>query len=170
MAFKILKITNWSDSRDSTRRVNVMDNGHRDILVNPNHMSDILVDPSSASKCILKYWDNHLDRREGYSVIHADNTVASIIAASDTPFDSVMITLPIHRHNNPEEKTVDTTIPVKCLAYADRYNPDPNNHCWVVYYNAAFKRREVLTHLSIEDIEHTSETGSTTHSVFTSLY
>lgn len=171
MAFKILEITNWSDKRDSAYRIAPADGGHRHILLNTDeHMSDILVDPSDANKSIFKYFDNPKDRRESYSVIHANNTVASIIAAADTPFDSNYITLPIHKNNNPEAATVDTTIPVTSLSFADRCNRDPNNHCWVVYYNAAFKRREVLTHLSIEDLEYLSETGSTTASEFTSLY
>lgn len=108
----------------------------------------------------FKFFDNYLDRRESWSVIKANTSVAAIQAADDTPFFSNMITLPIHRNNDPDKATVDTTIPVSALAYADKYNRD-DEHIWVIFYNAAFKRREVLTHLTLEQLEDIAETGTT---------
>jgi len=163
--YKICTVTNWSDSRDSTRRIAPADvSGSRQILLNPNRFSDIKVRDLTlvTSKSIFKFFDNHLDRREGYSVVKADDPVVSLITAADTAFHSNMITLPIHKNNNPDNATVDHTMNVDCIAYADSYNPDPTNHCWVVYYNAAFKRREVLTSYNIDQIADIAETGSTT--------
>ena len=160
MAYTIITVTDWQDKRDSAYRVAPADAGSREILINPNRVSDLVVDPADANKCIFKFFDNNLDRRESYSTIHADETVQSIIDAGDTAFFSNMITLNIHRYNNPNKATVATTIPVSCIAYADRYNQD-NEHCWIVYYNAAFKRREVLADLTIEQLEDIAETGTT---------
>jgi hypothetical protein len=95
-------------------------------------------------------------------VIKTNTAVSTLVAAADTAFFSTFITINIHKNNNPDAATIATTIPVSCLAYADRYNPDPDNHCWIVYYNAAFKRREVLADLNIEHLEDLAETGSTT--------
>jgi hypothetical protein len=127
-------------------------------------MSDIIVDPDNAAHSRFKYFDNPRDRRESWSTVWCNNTVAEIIAAADTDFHSNMITIPIHKHNNPDEATVDHTMPVEALTYVDRYNPDPANHCWICYYNAAFKRREVLAGLSMEDIPDIAQYGSTTSS------
>jgi len=170
MAYKILDITRFADKRDSAYRVAPADGGSRKYLLNPSHITELIVDPSSASKSIFKFFDNHLDRRESWALVHANNTVASIVAAADTPFDSNMITIPIHKNNNPLNATTDFTMPSDCISFATPYNPDPNNHCWIVYYLSAFKRREVLAHISLEDLEYLSETGSTTASEFTSLY
>jgi len=159
-----LTITRFADKRDSTYRIAPRDGGSRDIVLNTANMSDILVNPDDDTKSIFKYFDNPRDRRESWALVHANNTVAEIIAAADTDFHSNMITLPIHKHNNPDEVTVDHTMPVEAITYVDRYNPDPANYCWICYYNAAFKRREVLCHYSMEDIPDIAEFGSTTSS------
>lgn len=163
----LANITNWSDTRDSAYRIAPSDNlGYRTILLNPNRIGELLeADDSTIQvpKSIFKFWDNHLDRREKWSVVKANIAVATIIAAADTPFASAMITINIHKDNNPNKATVATTIPVSCLAYADKYNQD-DEHCWIVYYNAAFKRREVLADLTIEQLEDIAETGSTSTS------
>jgi hypothetical protein len=163
MSFIVCALTEFKDSRDSGYRVNLLDGGTRNFLLNPSHMSEIVVDPTSALKSKFKYFDNHLNRREGYAKVKANVTVAVLQTAADTAFDSNFITLPIHRDNNPDKATTDFTMPVDCISYATAYNPDPTNHCWVCYYLAGFKRREVLCHLSIEDIEYLSATGSTTN-------
>ncbi len=164
MSYVVIKITNWSDQRDSAYRIAPADGGHRHILINPNRISDLIVDPADSDHCIFKFFDNFMDRREKWSTIHAEITVAELIAAADTAFESTMITLPIHKHNNPANATVDHTIPVYALAYADDYNPLASNHCWVVYYDGAFKRREVLTNLNVKQLEGFAETGNTSTS------
>jgi hypothetical protein len=164
MSYVIVKITNWSDQRDSARRIAPADGGSRPILINPDRISDLIADPADAEKSIFKFFDNKLDRREKWSVIHADISVAELVAASDTAFESTMITLPIHKNNDPDAATVDTTMPVTAIAYADDYNPRVSNHCWVVYYNAAFKRREVLCNMNIKQLEGFAETGNTSTS------
>jgi len=164
MAYFIATVTNWSDQRDSAYRIAPADSGSRQILLNPNRISDLKeADDSTIQvpKSIFKFFDNHLDRREKWSTIKANIAVSSIIAAADTPFASQMITINIHRDNNPNKATVATTMPVACIAYADDYNPLPDTHCWIVYYNAAFKRREVLADLTIEQLEDIAETGTT---------
>jgi hypothetical protein len=157
-----VRVTRFADKRDSAYRVAPADGGYRDIVLNTDRMSDILVDPSDATKSIFKYFDNRLDRRESWALVHANITVAEIIAAADTEFFSNMITLPLHKHKDPNQATVDHTMPVEAITYVDRYNPDPDNHCWICYYNAAFKRREELCGLSMEDIPDIAEHGHTT--------
>lgn len=169
--FFIATITNWSDQRDSAYRIAPTDKlGYREILLNPNRISDLVEAGDSTiqiPKSVFKYFDNPLDRREKWGVVKANIAVSTIINAADTAFASNMITINIHKNNNPDNATVATTIPVSCIAYADRYNPDPDNHCWIVYYNAAFKRREVLADLTIEQLEDIAETGATTTSTTT---
>lgn len=166
MSYIIIPITSWSDSRDSAYRIAPTDKaGYREILVNPNRFSEIVEAGDNTvplPKTIIKFFDNHLDRRERYSVLKTNTAVATLVAAADTDFFSTMITINIHKNNNPDAATIATTMPVTAIAYADRYNPDPDNHCWIVYYNAAFKRREVLADLNIEQLEDIAETGSTT--------
>jgi hypothetical protein len=78
-----------------------------------------------------------------------------------------MATFPICRHNNPDAATVDTTLPISCIAYFDRYNPRPTEFVWMVFYNAAYKRREVLVKYNIEQVEDILETGTTTSTTTT---
>jgi hypothetical protein len=167
MAYFITRITSWSDQRDSTRRIAPADHGHRHILLNPDRISDLIADPNDATHSHFKYFDNPWDRREKWSYIKCTDSVANLVAHSNTDFFSNMITLAIHKANNPNNPTVDHTMPVEAISYADRYNPDPDHHCWVVYYNAAFKRREVLCHMSIEDLRDYGESGSTSTTVTT---
>jgi len=164
MSYVVIRITNWSDQRDSAYRIAPADKGSRDVLINPTHIAEIVVDPANSDHCIFKFFDNFMDRREKWSVIHAEISVAELQAAADTAYESTMITLPIHKNNNPNNATVDHTIPVYALSYADDYNPLASNHCWVVYYLGAFKRREVLTNLNIKQIEGFAETGNTSTS------
>ena len=147
--FFIATISNWSDQRDSSYRIAPTDKlGYREILLNPNRISDLVEAGDSTlavPKSVFKYFDNPLDRREKWGVIKANIAVSTIINAADTAFASNMITINIHKNNNP----------------------DPDNHCWIVYYNAAFKRREVLADLNIEQLEDIAETGFTTTSTTT---
>jgi len=160
----ITHVYSWSDKRDSTNRINAMDTaGYRPILLNPNRISD-LIEGSDTTLMIptswFKFFDNRLDRRESWSYIKCRTAVSSIIDAGDTAFHSSFITLNFFIDNNPDNGTIATTLPVSCIAYADRYNPD-NNYCWIVYYNAAFKRRERLANITIEQLEDIAETGTT---------
>jgi hypothetical protein len=160
----------WSDKRDSAYRVAPLDerlNGYREFLINPNRISDLIEGQDTTIQVPtswFKFFDNHLDRREGWSYGKAYIAVATIIATDNVDFHSNMVTLPICRNNNPDALTTDTTLPVSCIAYFDRYNPRPTEFVWMVYYNAAFKRREVLVHYSLEDIEDLLESGTTTSS------
>jgi hypothetical protein len=166
--FILLNVTSWADERDSAYRVSPVDetlNGYRTFFINPNRISDLIVGQDNSlavPRAWFKFFDNHLDRRERWSYIKANIAVATIIATADTALASTMATFPICRNNNPDGLTVDTTLPWSCIAYFDRYNPRPTEFVWMVYYNAAFKRREVLVKYNIEQIEDIAETGSTT--------
>ncbi len=155
MAFLLAEVYDWSDQRDSAYRVAPADGGSRIFLLNPNRFSDVIegLDTTLAIPTAwFKFFDNHLDRRERWSYIKAILAVSEIITAADTAANSNMVTLPIHRQNNPDKATVDTTLPISCIAYVDDYNQD-DEHCWVVYYNAAFKRREVLCNYTMTQVE-----------------
>jgi hypothetical protein len=164
MAFFLATVTDWKDKRDSAYRIAPADAGHRHILLNPNHIGELKEGDDTTVQIPtswFQYFDNHLDRRESFSYIKANIANSTIITAGDTAFHSNMITLPIFKHNNPDNDTVDITIPVSCIAYVDRYNPD-DNYCWVVYYLAAWKRREVLTAYTLEQIELLGNHGTLT--------
>jgi hypothetical protein len=152
----------WVDHRDSKNRVGE-NSWHpdlvRDFVINPLKISDL---KSHAKGSTFKFSDNFGDRRERYSTIICDKTVAQITTALDTAPHTNVITLPIHINNNPEKDTVNTTIQWGQICYADRYNPDPENHCWVIYNRGSFKRVEVLCEMSLEDVRDYVITGSTT--------
>ena len=115
--YVILAVTSWQDQRDSSYRVAPTDRPpthHRHMLLNTSHMSEIKAHNTTGA--IFKYFDNPLDRREGPSTVKVTNSVASIIAAADTTFESNMITLAIHKANNPDNATTDHTIPVESLS------------------------------------------------------
>lgn len=158
--FILTEVTNWSDKRDSAYRVAPIDGAHRDFVLNINRFSDIIVDPNDVNKSQFKFFDNYRDRRESWSYIKSNTSVAEIIATHDIPLHSNMITLNIHRWNNPLKETVATTLPLECIAYLDKYNQD-DIHCWLVYYNAAFKRREVLADITLDTFIDIVETGTT---------
>jgi hypothetical protein len=152
----------WVDQRDSSNRVTTLDHEpeyKREFVLNPHCISDLKVHTKGST---FKFSDNFGDRREKYSIIICNKTKAQIEAIMDTVPFSNAITLPIHKNNNPEKETVDTTIQWAQIAYVDRYNPDPENHCWVVYTRGSFKRIEVLCNLSIEDVVDLVRSGTTT--------
>lgn len=167
MAIFIANVYSWSDQRDSAYRIapaDIRKQGYRRIVLNPNRISDLVVGDDSTDNvptAWFKYFDNLGDRRERWSFVKAYISVAEIITAADTPYDSAMVTINIHKHNDPTKATVATTIPWTCLAYADDYNPLPDEHCWIVYYNSTFRRREVLADLNIDQLEDEAETGTT---------
>lgn len=161
----------WTDSRDSSNRVSLLDhdpatNLHRQYVLNPLKMSDII---THTLGCTAKFSDNFGDRREKYSQIIINKSVAQIEAILDTTPHTNAITLPICPANNPEKTPVDTTILWESIAYADRYNPDPENFCWVCYTKGAFKRVEVLCNLAIEDVVDLVRSGSTSTTFSTVL-
>ena len=160
--FLLTNITQWTDQRDSQKRVHARDIwalGYRVFLINPNRIVDMLVDGTTSK---FRFSDNHRDRREGNSYIKCNSTVAQVITAHDTAFFSKFITLPFCPKNDPHKTTVDTTLDVEDIAYFDAYNdPDHPNFCWVVYNRKAFKRVEQLVAYSIEEVEDILETGTT---------
>lgn len=154
----------WNDARDSGSRVSLLDhdpatNLHREFVLNPLKISDLI---SHTLGSTFKFSDNFGDRRERWSQIICNKTVAQIETILDTAPFSNAITLPIHPNNNPEKTPVNTTIQWAQICYADRYNPDPENHCWVIYNKGSFKRVEVLCKLAIEDVVDLIRSGSTT--------
>lgn len=161
--FFLSLIEDWKDQRDSSYRVAPLDlrkaNG-RWYLINPNRCNEIIVDPNNANKSQFKLFDNFKDRREGWSYVKADISVAEITAADDTPFHSNMITLDIYRKNDPTKATVATTMPVECIAWFKEYNPLPG-YVWMCYVNGAFRRKEVLVGGTLQEIEDKLETGTT---------
>jgi hypothetical protein len=155
---------NWEDQRDSSNRVHPLDHPsaqgiYREIVLNPYFMTDIL---SHALGSTLKYSDNFGDRREKWSRIVINKNVTQLQAYFDTTPHTNAITLPIHKNNNPEKETVDTTIQWSTISYVTRYNPDPEHHCWIVYDKGSFKRVEVLANLAMEDVPDLVRTGTTT--------
>jgi hypothetical protein len=155
MAFISLPIYSWTDTRDSSYRKAPADGTHRDFLINTAHISELVVGNDTTipiPTAWFKFFDNLFDRREKWSYIKTYTAVSTIITACDTGLHSTMVTLPIHRDNNPDKATVDTTVPCLTIAYVDKYNQD-DHHCWVIFYNAGFKRREVLCDYSITEME-----------------
>ena len=151
----------WVDERDSGNRVTLLDRPvqyARDFVLNPHFIADLVTHTKGST---FAYSDNFGDRRERHSTIICNKTVSEITAYFDTTPDSNAITLPIYPNNNAEKIPVDTTIQWSTIAYADRYNPDPEKNCWVIYDRGSFKRVEVLVNLAIEDIVSLVKTGTT---------
>ena len=158
----------WTDERDSSKRVTHLDRFpeySRDFVLNPFFITDM---KSHTKGSTFHYSDNPGDRREKWSTIICNKTVALIEAIMDTAAANNWITLPIHPNNNPEKTAVNTTINWSTIAYADRYNPDPENHCWVIYDKGSFKRVEVLCNLALEDIVDLVR-GNTTSATFSTV-
>lgn len=152
----------WVDSRDSGLRVTNLDHPtqyKRSFVLNPYFISDLKTHTKGST---FLYSDNIGDRRERPSTIICDLTVTQIKAIMATTANSNMITLPIYKNNNRNNATTDTTIPWAAIAYADRYNPNPENTCWVIYDRGSFKRVEVLVNLAIEDVVRLVLSGNTT--------
>jgi hypothetical protein len=156
-------VTDWKDGRDSSYRVAPSNRGaYVSFVLNPNRISDLeegddhsLQVPTSK----FKYFDNPLNPREKYGYVKTKTAIAVITAAADDAFHSYFITLPMFRNNNPDNATEDKTIPCAYLAYALAYSADASVS-WVVYYNGAFKRREVLVDLSLAELLLLADTGS----------
>ena len=157
----------WTDSRDSSKRVMTIDGASREYVLNPHFMSDIVTSATHGSD--LKYSDNFLDRREKWSTLTIDKTPANIKTYMDATPNSNTIALKICPNNNPDKTAVSTTIQWANIVYADRYNPNPGNFCWVTYLSGAFKRKEVLCNQAIEDIMRLVRSGNTT-TTFTSVH
>ena len=162
MCWFLTYVTSWSDQRDSSYRVAPTDRvGYRQFLLNPNRISDLQEGADTTLQVptsIFKYFDNPLNPREKYGVVKTKTAVSTIVEAADTAFDSAFITLPIFRNNNPDNATDDYTVPVSALAFASAYNQD-TDLSWVVYYNAAFKRREVLVDYTLAELEEAARLG-----------
>ena len=160
--FQTFVYKNWEDERDSSNRVAYVDHpptNKRDFILNPHNISDLKAHDLGST---FHYSDVFADRREKWSRIICDKTVAEIEAIMDTVPYTNAITLPIYINNNPDNLTVDTTIQWSLIAYVDRYNPDPTHKCWVVYAKGAFKRVEVLCNLAMEDVLDLVRSGTTT--------
>ena len=157
----LTEISKWTEWRNSSNRITSLDhppNHKRTFVLNPHFISDLVAHTGGST---FKYSENFGDRREGSSTIICDKTVSEIIAYFDTAPDSNAITLPIHPNNRIENTPVDTTIQWSTIAYVDRYNPDPENHCWVIYDRGSFKRVEALVDLALEDVVGLVRTGTT---------
>jgi hypothetical protein len=155
MSFISVPIYSWQETRDSSYRKAPSDGTHRDFLINPNRISELITgndDSLAVPTSWFKFFDNFLDRREKWSYVKAYIAKSTIITAADTALHSTMVTLPIHPHNNTAKATVDTTLPCSCIAYVDKYNQD-DEHCWIIYYLAGYKRMEVLASYTIEEVE-----------------
>jgi hypothetical protein len=158
----------WVDSRDSGNRVVTLDHSpqyKREFVLNPHNISDLKTHTKGST---FKFFDVFADRRERWSDIICNKTVAEIKTIMDTAPITNAITLPIHRNNRIENETVDTTIQWSQIAYCDRYNLDPEHHCWIIYAKGGFKRVEVLCNLAIEDVVDKVRSGNTT-STFSSV-
>jgi hypothetical protein len=170
----IAKIYSFIDSRDSGKRISKLDHPnatdtvhHREMILNPHFISDMTVNATYGTN--LKYSDNFFDKKERYSTVIVDKSISAIKTYTDTAPNSNTIQLPIYPNNNPDKTAVNTTIQWASIIYADRYNPNPDNKCWVVYLQGAFRRREVLVALAIEDVMRLVKSGNTT-STFTSVH
>jgi hypothetical protein len=164
------------DERDSGNRVALADRPteySRDFVLNPLFITNLL---SHAKGSTFSYSDNFGDRRERYSTVICNHSVAAIVAHMDETAHTNAITLPIYPNNNPWgtpfyplRDPVDTTIQWRTIVYVDRYNPDPEHKCWVVYNKGSFKRVEVLCDLALEDIPDLIRGAGTTSTTFSTV-
>jgi len=159
----LIQATRWEDRRDSSFRVHPLDlhkDSYRYFLINPNRITEMKVDAATGGS-YFKFSDNHRDRREGNSVVWCNSTVSELQVAHDTAYASNFVTLPFFPKNDPNRTPVDTTIDVSDIAYFCEYNPDPDNYVWLVHNSKAFKRKEQLVNLNLDEAEDIVETGTT---------
>jgi hypothetical protein len=162
--FLLTEITQWTDNRDSKKRVHKRDTwqlGYRLFVINPNRIVDLKVDDTGSC---FKFSDNHRDRREATSFIRCNSTVAEVEVAHNLPFHSKFITLDFYPKNNHYKTPIATTLDVDDIAYVDDYNdPDhPDHDCiWIVYNVKAFKRIEQLVRGTLQGFIDRAETGTT---------
>jgi hypothetical protein len=159
----------WVDERHSGNLVAIKDhhgaNSKREFLINPHFITDLV---SHTLGSTFKYSENFGDRREKWSQVICNKTPAQIITFMNTTPHSNAITLPIFPSNNPSKTAVNTTIQWATISIVDRYNPNPDDHCWVTYTKGSFKRVQVLVHLALEDVLDLVRTGNTS-STFSSI-
>jgi len=148
--FLTATVTKWQDNKFSGGRVSPRDTTGRQFILNTSYMYDI---KSNGTGSKLYFADRRLDRREKGSYLEITQSVDDIRTAGDT-VTSKMITLPIHRNNNPNRATDNIIINTDSLIYADRYNGSPLNLSWVMIEETAFKIKPslALVALSIEEI------------------
>jgi len=143
-------VTRWQSLKDSCRRIAPLDNGTRNVLMNPSYMSEITA-ISTGSR--FKFTDRYLDRRESPNYVEITQTPTEIATAHDI-VGSETITLIIYRNNDRTKATYNITIPTNDLIYADRCNADPLGASWVVFKEGAFKITKgiALVAMSLEEI------------------
>ena len=146
----ITQVTRWDSTKDCDYRIAPLDKGYRDILLNTNRVHKIEV--ADVNKCNFLYFDNinNINSSPGY--IECNDSADTVWGYRDRTYLTRLIQLPVNKKNDPAKATTNILFKVDGLAYADRYNPSPTTHSWVIYYDMGFQSRRILTPYTLEEI------------------
>ena len=152
-------ITRW-DGKDNI--INQAIDGA--FLINMNRANSLQTRASTKSS--FYFVDNLWDRRESPKYVECDSTVAALKAASDTTWQSNFMLLPVFPNNNSSATPVAKYVHVDSIAYAyeDKSSEDiygEGTRTWVKYYEGAFRAREILVDLGIDQLLENADSGST---------
>jgi hypothetical protein len=165
----ITRVTRWDSTRDCDYRIAPLDKGYRDILLNTNKINKIKALDASTSGFL--YFDSHMGGNDSPGYIECQSSLETLTAALDREFLTKMVRLPVHKDNKAAKATTNILLKLDNLSYADRYNPSPATHSWIVYYDMAFLRRKLLTPYNLEELAAiTSEEGDTQYLLYGEEY
>lgn len=134
-------------------------------LVNMNRANSLQT--RATTKSSFYYVDNLWDRRDSPKYVECDSSVATLKAESDYTWQSNFINLPVHPNNNSATTPVAKAIHVESIAlcWEDKSSEDgygEGTRTWVKYYEGAFRSREILVALGIDQLLEYADTGNTT--------
>jgi hypothetical protein len=133
-------------------------------LVNMNRANSLQT--RATTKSSFYFVDNLWDRRESPKYVECDSTVTALRTAADHTWNSAFILLPVFPNNNSSSTAVAKYVHVDSIAYAweDKSSEDAygeGTRTWIKYYEGAFRSREILVDLGIDQLLEGADSGST---------
>jgi hypothetical protein len=153
-------ITRW-DGKDNI--INQAIDGA--FLVNMNRVNSIQTRASTKSS--FYFVDNLWDRRDSPKYVETDSSVSTLRTAADYTWQSAFLQLPVYPNNNSANTPVAKYVHVDSISYVWEDKSSENiygegTRTWVKYYEGAFRSREILVALGIDQLLEAADTGSTT--------
>ena len=139
-------VISW-DSKKAGRRVDTDRVYINAYVLNTNRISDLKVwiDDDGEEYSKFLYSDDPDDARDSPANVICASTVAEIEAYHNLVYTSKFGTLPVFPDMDTTQATVDTTVEWDDIAYGYGSAGEIGvNHAKVVYYENAWKRKEVL--------------------------
>lgn len=133
-------------------------------LINMNRANSLQTRASTKSS--FYYVDNLWDRRDSPKYVECDSSVATLKTTSDYTWQSNFMLLPVFPNNNSSATPVAKYVHVESIAlcWEDRASENlygEGERTWVKYYEGAFRSREILVALGIDQLLENADSGST---------